>query len=41
VDLADIFANPPSPVFKLTHKLTTQPQPGSLFSQLCYLSSQI
>jgi Capsular polysaccharide synthesis protein len=37
VDLAALLANPPAPVFKLTHKFTTPPQPGSLFCQLCDL----
>lgn len=29
------LANPPVPVFKLTHKFATPPAPGSLFARLC------
>lgn len=34
-DLAAVLANPPGPVFKLTHKFTTPPPPDALFHRLC------
>lgn len=37
-DLAAALANPPGPVFKLTHKFTTPPQAESLFHRLCDLA---